>query len=424
MSTIIRNVKIRYDKHRVRLNSGEYCRKDGRYCFSWTGTDRKRHYVYASSLDELRKLEAQIQKDRDDGIREEMRDATINEVFELWKETKRGLRDRTKTSYVYFYDLFVRPVFGQKKIQRVKRTDVRAFYNNLIEVRGLKSSTLENVHTVLHQVFQLAVEDDIIRANPSDLLIREIKRAFGGDSEPKRALTRDQERLFFKVVKETPQYRKWYPILYIMANTGMRVGEISGLRWCDVNFEKNIISVNHTLVYYDHQNDKGCYYNMHKPKTLAGERTIPLTPSVKSAFMMQKEYLELTGLKSVDHIDGYDDFIFINRYGKVFNQSPINSAIHRIVKEINLDILEKAGENEPECLIPHFSCHILRHTFATRLCEQGVNIKVIQAVLGHKDFQTTMNIYVDVTNELKEDEMNKFDEYIHMDKEKLVVVKD
>ena len=424
MSTITRNIKIRYDKHRVRLNSGEYCRKDGRYCFAWTGIDRKRHYVYASTLDELRKMEAQIQKDRDDGIREDMSDATINEIFELWKETKRGLRDRTKTSYVYFYDLFVRPVFGQKKIQRVKRTDVRAFYNNLIEVRGIKTSTLDNVHTVLHQAFQLAVEDDIIRANPSDLLIREIKRAFRGDTEPRRALTREQERLFFKVIKETPQYQKWYPILYIMANTGMRVGEISGLRWCDVDFEKNTISINHTLVYYDHRNDKGCYYNMHKPKTLASERTIPLTPSVKAAFLMQKEYLELTGIKSVDHIDGYDDFIFINRYGKVFNQSPINTAIHRLVKEINLDILEKAGENEPECLIPHFSCHILRHTFATRLCEQGVNIKVIQAVLGHSDFQTTMNIYVDVTNELKKDEMNKFDEYVQMDKAKLVVIDD
>ena len=422
MSTITRNIKIRYDKHRVRLNSGEYCRKDGRYCFAWTGIDRKRHYVYASTLDELRKMEAQIQKDRDDGIRDDMSNATINEIFELWKETKRGLRDRTKTSYVYFYDLFVRPVFGQKKIQRVKRTDVRAFYNSLIEGRGIKTSTLDNVHTVLHQVFQLAVEDDIIRANPSDLLIREIKRAFRGDTEPRRALTRDQERLFFKVIKETPQYRKWYPILYIMANTGMRVGEISGLRWCDVDFEKNTISINHTLVYYDHRNDKGCYYNMHKPKTLASERTIPLTPSVKAAFMMQKEYLELTGIKSVDHIDGYDDFIFVNRYGKVFNQSPINTAIHRLVKEINLDIIDKAGENEPECLIPHFSCHILRHTFATRLCEQGVNIKVIQAILGHTDFQTTMNIYVDVTNELKKDEMNKFDEYVQMDKEKLVVV--
>ena len=385
-------------------------------------TDRKRHYVYASTLDELRKMEAQIQKDRDDGIRDDMSNATINEIFELWKETKRGLRDRTKTSYVYFYDLFVRPVFGQKKIQRVKRTDVRAFYNSLIEGRGIKTSTLDNVHTVLHQVFQLAVEDDIIRANPSDLLIREIKRAFRGDTEPRRALTRDQERLFFKVIKETPQYRKWYPILYIMANTGMRVGEISGLRWCDVDFEKNTISINHTLVYYDHRNDKGCYYNMHKPKTLASERTIPLTPSVKAAFMMQKEYLELTGITSVDHIDGYDDFIFVNRYGKVFNQSPINTAIHRLVKEINLDIIDKAGENEPECLIPHFSCHILRHTFATRLCEQGVNIKVIQAILGHTDFQTTMNIYVDVTNELKKDEMNKFDEYVQMDKEKLVVV--
>lgn len=64
-------------------------------------------------------------------------------------------------------------------------------------------------------------------------------------------------------------------------------------------------------------------------------------------------------------------------------------------------------------------CHILRHTFATRLCEKAVNIKVIQAVLGHSDFQTTMNIYVDVTNRLKKDELDKFDEYINADKKKI-----
>jgi Site-specific recombinase XerD len=134
---------------------------------------------------------------------------------------------------------------------------------------------------------------------------------------------------------------------------------------------------------------------------------------------MQKEYLEFTELKSVDHIDGYDDFVFINREGKVFNQGTVNAAIRRMVRIIDLDILEKAKDKEPEVLIPNFSCHILRHTFATRLCEKAVNIKVIQAILGHSDFQTTMNIYVDVTNSLKKEELNKFDEYINADKRKI-----
>ena len=71
------------------------------------------------------------------------------------------------------------PNFGQKKITKVKRSDVRAFYNDLIERRGIKISTLDNVHTVLHQVFQLATDDDILRKNPTDLMLKEIKQAFG-----------------------------------------------------------------------------------------------------------------------------------------------------------------------------------------------------------------------------------------------------
>lgn len=410
MASIKKVVKVRYDRNRVRLNKGEFQRQDGRYCFRWTGYGKKRHCIYASTLEGLRRKEQQIQRDIDDGIREDMSNATVNDIFALWKDTKRGLRDRTKTSYIYFYELFVMPNFGQKKITKVKRSDVRAFYNDLIERRGIKISTLDNVHTVLHQVFQLATDDDILRKNPTDLMLKEIKQAFGRDSEPKRALTRDEENLFFSEVLKNPRYRKWYPLLYIMANTGMRIGEISGLRWCDIDLEKETISVNHTLVYYNHRDENGCYYTVHRPKTDAGYRTIPMTPSVKEAFLMQQEYMKLTGLKSVDHIDGYDDFIFVNRFGKVNNQSTVNNAIQRIVKDIDLAILDKTAEGEEALLVPYFSCHILRHTYATRLCEGGVNIKVIQAILGHADIQTTMNIYVDVTNQLKKDEILKFDQ--------------
>lgn len=421
MSFVKKTVRVRYDNHHTRLNTGEYQRPNGTYAYRWSGSDKKRHYVYAKTLDELRMYEKQIQRDKEDGIRDDMSNCTINEIFELWKQSKRGLRDRTRTNYLYFYDLFVRPIFGQKKITKVKRTDVRTFYNSLIEIRGIKISTLENIHTVLHQVFQLAVDDDIIRKNPSSMMIKEIKAAFGNDTEQKKALTRDEEFLFFSEVLKRPRFRKWFPLLYIMANTGMRVGEITGLRWCDVDLEKGFISVNHTLIYYDHRDDSGCSYTIHRPKTEAGNRLIPILPSVKKAFLMQKDYLELTGLTNQDHIDGYDDFIFVNRYGHVHNQSTVNSAIHRMTRDINLEILDKMAEGDEPVVVPHFTCHILRHTFCTRLMQMGVNVRIIQAIMGHQEYSTTMDIYVNVTGQMELDELSKFDSWFNID-DKLTIV--
>ena len=226
-----KTVKVRFDSHHTRLNTGEYERSNGTYAYRWTGSNGKRRYVYAKTLDELRRLEKEIQKDKEDGIRDDMSNSTINDIYELWKQNKRGLRDNTKKSYIYLYDLFVKPNFGQKRIQKVKRSDVKAFYNNLKEVRCLKTSTVDNIHTVLHQVFQLAVDDDIIRKNPSSMMMKEIRAEFGDDATPKKALTQDEELLFFSEVMKRPSFRKWFPMLYIMANTGLRVGELTGLRW-------------------------------------------------------------------------------------------------------------------------------------------------------------------------------------------------
>ena len=415
MPSITKLVKVRYDKNRVRLNPGESVRKSGGYCYRWTTSDKKRHSIYASTIEALRAKEAQIEDDRRWGIREDQSNTTVNEIFELWKLTKRGIRDRTRTSYIYFYELFVMPVFGTKKIQKVKRSEVKAFYNSLIEERGIKISTLDNVHTVLHQVFQLAVDDYVIRANPTDRILTELKRAIGKDTEPRRALTLDQERLFFKEVYSKPQYQKWFPLLYIMANTGMRIGEISGLRWCDIDLENRRISVNHTLVYYNHRNELGCCYTIHSPKTKNSIRTVPMMASVRDAFLMQKEYMKLAELKCVDHIDGYDDFIFVNRFGHVFNQSAVNSAIHRMVRNINMEILENADEDSEPLLIPYFSCHILRHTFATKMILMGMPVKALQDILGHKEFSTTMDVYVDKSQELMQREIERYEELCKRD---------
>lgn len=158
-------------------------------------------------------------------------------------------------------------------------------------------------------------------------------------------------------------------------------------------------------------NPKRKYWTI-RGKGEAGEREIPMTEGVKQAFLMEREFQSQAEISSKSRVDGYDDFIFVNRYGDVQNQGNLNKALHRMMRDCNDEILEKYGADSDPVLLPQFSCHILRHTFATRLCESGANLKFIQSILGHADVSTTMNIYVDVTDALKKKEITAFDDYM------------
>ena len=94
------------------------------------------------------------------------------------------------------------------------------------------------------------------------------------------------------------------------------------------------------------------------------------------------------------------------------NQGIPNRALKRMIADCNREQLANNPKNADVTLLPNFSCHILRHTFATRLCESGVNIKVIQDVLGHADFDTTMNVYTDATKDFKLQEFRELDRLI------------
>ena len=115
----------RKDKARVVLRTGELQRKDGTYQYSWMDANRKRRYVYAKHLDDLRAKEEQIAKDKSDGIKTEARYTTVNELFDLWKVLKRGLKNNTFENYQYMYDTFVRPKIGQQRISTLKKSDVK-----------------------------------------------------------------------------------------------------------------------------------------------------------------------------------------------------------------------------------------------------------------------------------------------------------
>lgn len=403
---------VRFDSNHIRLRTGETERPNGTYLFRWTSEDGRRHSVYAPTLEKLREQEEQIIVDKHDGVRSDVKSLTVNDLFDLWCQLKRGIKDSTFKNYIYMYEMFVKPSFGQKRAVKVVKSDVRKFYNNLADNKVLKIATIDNVHNVLHQVFQVAVDDSLMRINPTDGMLKELKQSHDFDGTKRKSLTISQQKLFLDYLRKEPVYLHWYPVFYIMCNTGMRVGEITGLRWRDIDLEQGLISVNHTLVYYNHRDEKGCYFSINTPKTKAGERVIPMTEGVKEAFLMEREYQNEAGIESLGRVDGYDDFIFVNKDGNVQNQGALNKAIKRIMRDCNCEILEKLTDDSEPVLLPAFSCHHLRHTFATRLCESGINLKVIQDVLGHADVSTTMNIYVDVTNDLKKKEILSFSSYL------------
>ena len=409
-------VERRKDKKNRVLKEGEYQRSCGTYEFKWRDKSGGRHSISAVTLEELREKELDVLRDVLDGVKADKNNLTINDLYNSWVQLKRGLKDNTFSNYKYMYTMFVEPDFGKRKIVDLKRSDIRSFYNYLADERHVQINTIDCIHTVLHQVLELGVEDDYLRYNPSDNALKELKKARNFEVTKRRALTVPEQELFEAYLSKQGQYHRWYPIFIIMLWTGMRVGEVTGLRWCDIDLEDDTISVNHTLVYYDKRNDERCTFAINTPKTAAGERIIPMLPKVKEAFLMEKKYQEECGLESRAVVDGYRDFIFINRFGNVQHQGTLNKALTRIVRDCNFEILDKPHKKDT-VILPKFSNHSLRHTFTTRMCEAGVNLKVMQEILGHADAETTMDIYAEATKELKKSELNSFAEFFGRVKE-------
>lgn len=140
---------------------------------------------------------------------------------------------------------------------------------------------------------------------------------------------------------------------------------------------------------------------MFSPKTESGKRSIPMMDEVREALLAEKERQERVGTANTV-IDGMSGWVFTNRYGTVFTPKSINAAIARICRAYNQQEAELAAqEGRKAILLPHFTCHHLRHTFCTRLVEIEPNAKLVQAIMGHADISTTMDIYADVEERMK-----------------------
>ena len=400
------NNKRKDNKNRI-LKDGEYQRPNGTYEYRWRDKRQKRHVIYAKNLIVLREKQKQILKDFLNGLNVNNK-ITVDDLYIKWKSLKRGIKDNTFKNYQYLYEYFVSDQLGAILISNLKKSDIRSFYNYLAEERHVKVSTIDSIHTVLHQVLQIALDDEYITNNTSDNALKELKQSRTEGKKTNKALTLNEQLLFEKFLETSSRYKGWYPVFITMLWTGLRVGEITGLRWEDIDFENDTINVNHTLVYYDTRTQNGVTFAINTPKTKAGERIVPLLPRVKEALLMEKERQTELDIICKSKIDGYTNFIFLNRFGNVFHQGTLNKALKRIVRDCNFAVLD--GIIKSEVMLPNFSNHTLRHTFTTRMVETGTNMKAMQEILGHSDISTTMNIYAEATKELKEKEMVRLGE--------------
>lgn len=409
----IMSEKRRDSKGRI-LRDGEYQRSDGKYEYKYIDAKGVRRSTYSWKLVEtdkipdgkrsglsLRELEKTVRRDTEDGINSfTAYRTTLNSFFDDYIETKYELKQSTRTNYKYMYKKYVREEIGTRNIGTIKYSDIKRFYVHLIHDIGFKPNSMEIINTILHPIFTAAVRDGLLRTNPTDGVMAEIKKSHDWEKPKRHALTEAQQSRFIGYIASNKEYCRWLPIFTVLLGTGCRVGEVIGLRWEDCDFTENIISINHNLIYRMQDSGK-CEYHITTPKSKAGTRIVPMLSEVKKALLDERVYQMRTGFNQ-DIIDGYTGFVFRNRNGNCLNAHCINRAIERISRDYNQQEKHLASEEGRTVeLLPHFSVHNLRHTFCTRFCENETNLKIIQEIMGHADISTTMDIYNEATKERK-----------------------
>lgn len=367
--------KRKDNKGRV-LRKGETQRKDGTYMYRWGNPAGKRECVYAQTLADLREMEQEIGREVAIGVCR--KSYTVNEQIERYLKTKIRLANSTRENYRYYFEHIIKdsPI-GRVKVVDIRKSDILIFYHSLTE-HGLSAGTIKIIHKIIRPALQLACDDDVIMKNPADGCTRE----YAEDMEKKYALTFEEEKEFLDRIKMRPRMKRYYPMYAIMLQTGLRISEVVGLTWDDVDMEKKEIYVNHQVQYRKVQGDMKLYANT--TKTSAGKRVIPMTDQLYSLFIEQRKIWLMTEKAPGFVVGGYKDFVFISHMtGKCMSHNSVRRMMRTIV----------AMNSEREIQLPNISPHILRHTACCRLAESGCDIKVLQYLMGQTDIRTTMRVY-------------------------------
>ena len=363
-----------------RIPTGTRKTKSGAYEKRFT-VDGVRYSVTGRTAAELHEKEEAKRQQIKAGLITSKKNITLNEYFGEWIEhKKKEIKEKTVFDYERLYRNHVKDRLGEKKLKDINRLTIKKYID---ELHGQNSAPLTNHSiTLLKQMFKEAKIDRIIINNP----VEDIKRV-RDDNKGKaretihRALTDYEIKVFFKAIADST----YEPILLFMINTGVRVGEAQALTWNDINYFTDTVSINKTATI------KG---KTSSPKSRTSIRNIPLNEGAKEALKKTKRICMLI---SACEVIPNDSLVFRSVRNKRFELRDINQFIIRKLEMLN-------AEKE---IIPHFSTHAMRDTFATRFIESGGNPKTLQEILGHSTFAMTMDLYAHVLPDTKVKEMGK-----------------
>lgn len=391
--------KRRDRKNRI-LRTGESQRKDGRYAYKYVDTAGKTRFAYAWKLvptdktpvgkkDDisLREKEKIIRTDLDARITST--DMSVSDLYEKHSRYKANVRENTQAGRKQLARILSEDSLGSTRIKDVKLSDAKDWALRM-KANGYAYQTIANHKRSLKAAFYTAIQDDVLVKNPFDFPISDV---LDDDTPPKTPLTQAQETSLLDFIMRDRVYSKYLDEVRILLETGLRISEMCGLTFNDIDMDARLIHVNHQLLRHsDHS------YYIEEPKTDSSIRTIPMSHDVYQALVRIVQHSK--GKHSFS-CDGYSGFLFLNRNGKP--RTAVN------YESIFRGLRSKYNKQHPQSpLLCPFTPHTLRHTFCTKLAHSGMNPKALQYIMGHKNITMTLNYYAHTTADIAIAEMKKY----------------
>ena len=358
------------------LGVGISQREDGLYVGRYTNKYGNRVQKVLPKLQEVRQWLADSKYQDEHSNIDFPSSMTVNAWFEYWIGIKkRTVRPNTIRNYTERYRHNIEPVIGTKMLSAVNSIHCQSIMNRMAD-QGYRTSTIYQTRIALYNMLDYAFLNDVIMKNPCSKVV---KSDIGKASRKKEALTRDTQRTFCRTV-EGNAYECQYRFLL---QTGLRTGELVGLKWSDVDWDERTLTINRSMEYRHSTKE----WRVGEPKSKSGYRTIPLTDEAIEILRLQKKKNKSIMVVPLE----WSEYIFLCRKGTPVKNSTYDTMLFKLC--------DKAG-------IQRFSMHVLRHTFATRCIEAGMKPKTLQTILGHSNIGITMNLYVHTTDEQKHKEIN------------------
>ena len=383
------------------LGTGISQRSNGKYEARYVDRFGNRKSIYGNDLKEVRrKYNAAIyENEHEINLKDSF---TLDEWNARWLNIYKidEIRPNTLVRYKDTYRKHISPVLGKMKMSDITQMEIKTLLKNM-KNKGYGFEIRNSVKIMFVDMFNKALTDEFVRRNPAKGIT--VKR----DEEKEiKVLTEEEQIVFFDCCKGT-----FYDNFFIVAvTTGMRIGEIAGLRLEDIDFENKKVNVNRTLVYAKYDGEEKKTFHIEEPKTKTSTRSIPINRQCEMALkkqIMQKRIIANKAPKSKQIDNQFKDLLFTTKYNTPLNAQNICDAIEKIVNEINL-VRDYTEEMEK------FTCHAFRHTFATRCFEAGIKPKTVQKYLGHATLQMTMDLYTSVLPKHMTDEMDKLEERLEI----------